>query len=118
MGKQELDAFFAGIVEARGTAYVKHLAGRRRAHLDVMFRDRGPAESFQEHFGGVGRITRETPRYRRDVTNHVYRVRGQAALSIIERLLLGCFPRSQVLCRPLFSSNVRFCQVLGRHCFF
>jgi hypothetical protein len=94
MGKQELDAFFAGIVEARGTAYVKHLAGRRRAHLDVMFRDRGPAESFQEHFGGVGRITRETPRYRRDVTNHVY------------------------LCRPLFSSNVRFCQVLGRHCFF
>jgi hypothetical protein len=52
------------------------------------------------------------------VTNHVYRVRGQAALSIIERLLLGCFPRSQVLCRPLFSSNVRFCQVLGRHCFF
>jgi hypothetical protein len=72
MGKQELDAFFAGMVEARGTAYVKHLAGRRRAHLEVMFRDRGPAESFQEHFGGVYRITRETPRYRRDLTNHVY----------------------------------------------
>ncbi len=37
MGKQELDAFFAGIVEARGTAYVKHSSGRRRAHLELMF---------------------------------------------------------------------------------
>jgi len=31
--------------------------------------------AFQAHFAGVGRITRATPRYRRDVTNHVYSAR-------------------------------------------
>jgi hypothetical protein len=46
MGKQELDAFFAGIVEARGTAYVKHSSGRRRAHLELMFPRPGPGGVF------------------------------------------------------------------------
>jgi hypothetical protein len=31
--------------------------------------------AFQAHFAGVGRITRATPKYRRDVTNHVYSAR-------------------------------------------
>jgi hypothetical protein len=36
--------------------------------------------AFQAHFGGVGRITRATLKYRRDITNHVFRVRGLVAL--------------------------------------
>jgi len=87
MSNQEQEAFFAGIVEARGTAYIQHSSRGRRPHLEVMFRDPVTAEAFREHFGGAGQIRQETPRYRRDVTNHVYRVRGLAALEIIRRVL-------------------------------
>ena len=36
--------------------------------------------AFQAHFGGVGRITRATLKYRRHITNHVFRVRRLVAL--------------------------------------
>jgi hypothetical protein len=36
--------------------------------------------AFQAHFGGVGRITRATPKYRRVIKDHVLRVRGLVAL--------------------------------------
>jgi hypothetical protein len=53
VNKQELDAFFAGIVEARGTAYVKHSSGRRRAHLELMFPRPGHGGVFSGALGGA-----------------------------------------------------------------
>jgi hypothetical protein len=87
MSNKEQEAFFAGIVEARGTAYIQHSNRGKRPHLEVMFRDPQTAEAFRDHFGGSGQIREETPRYGRDVRNQVYRVRGLAALDIIRRVL-------------------------------
>ncbi len=87
MSNRELDIFFAGIFEARGVAYVQHSTRGRRPHVEVMCRDAVTAEAFKGHFGGAGSVRLETPKYRRDVRNHVYRVRGLAALDIIRRIL-------------------------------
>jgi hypothetical protein len=67
MGEHELDVFIAGIAQARAKAYVRHASrGRKRPMLEIMCRDEETAEAIRKHFGG-GRITRETPRYRRDI---------------------------------------------------
>jgi hypothetical protein len=82
------DQYCAGIFEARGQVSIfASSGGRRRPQIEVMFRDRQLAEFFQEHFGRGGEITTETPRYRQDVRNHVYRVRGGGADQIIRRVL-------------------------------
>jgi hypothetical protein len=82
MTDEARDVFFAGIIEARGRAYVNS----RRPHLEVMLRDLDTAEALRAHFGGVGKLTVETPKYRRDVRNYVYRVQGGAALDVLERV--------------------------------
>ena len=64
MSKQELDAFFAGIVEARGTAYVKHSSGRRRAHPELMF----PRPGHGGGFSGALRGLIQDPPARRPAT--------------------------------------------------
>ena len=94
MSTKELDAYYAGIVAARGVAFFHS----KRVHLEVMCRDRVAAEALQEHFGGVGKITEETPRYRQDRRNYVFRVRGLAAQDIIRRVLPYLQGRSAEAC--------------------
>jgi hypothetical protein len=93
------DAYYAGIVAARGLASYHS----KRAHLEVMFRDRTEAEAFMEHFGGFGKITTETPRYNRDRRNHVYRVRGLAAQDIIKRVLPYLQGRTAEACESVLA---------------
>ena len=96
MSNQEQDAYYAGIVAARGVAFFTS----KRAHLEIMFRDRTEAEAFMDHFG-AGRITRETPNYRSDRRNYVYRVRGLAAQEIMRRVLPYLQGRSAEACESV-----------------
>ena len=74
------DAYFAGIIEARGRAYVKVTLRGRRPHLEVMLRDHKVAKTLQAHFRCAGKITREPFPSKPEVVNFIFRVRGLAAL--------------------------------------
>jgi hypothetical protein len=76
------DVFFAGIMVARALVFVHN----RRAYLKVMCRKRLIAEAMQDRRGGAGKITEESPRYKRDRVNHVWRVQGLVVLDIIKRV--------------------------------
>ncbi len=83
---KELDAFYAGLVVARGQVRIKRL-GRSGSHAELTLRAEDPriVEGAHKYFG-VGKVDFYNPAYNPDKCVYTWSVRGGAAREVLERI--------------------------------